>query len=262
LYNVLKYKNINFSSPVVLEINQYCNKIHTDPEKESENTTEKPQNNKKMLISQEIKSIKELVKKTTEVQNHIIKKTQKDAELILINAKNEAEKILNDYKNKGYEEGYKEGYHKGFEKGELEANSIIEEAKHIKEDIIKEKERLYKEFESDMISLIVQSVEKIIDINLEENKDLILNLIKKGLENYNNFEKVTVRISENDYENVIKNKEKLLRTVEFIDDINIIKDLSLKKGDCIIDTNSGVINSGIYTQLEAFKNIIVGVLNE
>ncbi len=205
---------------------------------------------------------KKIIERARQVQQEILRKTKEDVEKILIEAEKKAKKIEEEYKEKGYQAGYTAGYQEGYKKGEEEAKAIIEEAKTIKEEIIKEKQRMYKEAENDIVNVILHAVEKIVGKYVGEDKDIILNLIKKGMENYNAFDKVTVRVSEEDYEHCIKNKDKILKDIEFLDDVNILKDLSLKKGDCVIETNSGVINSGVSTQLKALKNLFVGVLNE
>ena len=205
---------------------------------------------------------KKIIERARQVQQEILRKTKEDVEKILIEAEKKAKKIEEEYKEKGYQDGYTAGYQEGYKKGEEDAKAIIEEAKTIKEEIIKEKQRMYKEAESDIVNVILLAVEKIVGKYVEEDKDIILNLIKKGMENYNAFDKVTVRVSEEDYEHCIKNKDKILKDIEFLDDVNILKDLSLKKGDCVIETNSGVINSGVSTQLKALKNLFAGVLNE
>ncbi|ABY92977.1 Flagellar biosynthesis/type III secretory pathway protein-like protein [Thermoanaerobacter pseudethanolicus ATCC 33223] len=205
---------------------------------------------------------KQIIERARQVQQEILRKTKEDVEKILIEAEKKAKKIEEEYKEKGYQDGYTAGYQEGYKKGEEDAKAIIEEAKTIKEEIIKEKQRMYKEAESDIVNVILLAVEKIVGKYVEEDKDIILNLIKKGMENYNAFDKVTVRVSEEDYEHCIKNKDKILKDIEFLDDVNILKDLSLKKGDCVIETNSGVINSGVSTQLKALKNLFAGVLNE
>ncbi|AIS52527.1 flagellar assembly protein FliH/type III secretion system HrpE [Thermoanaerobacter kivui] len=255
LYRVYKQKDINFSSPVLL-------KIVDDKENRNSEKTILLQDNSEEVKEKGLELARQIVERARHVQQEILQKTREDVEKILGNLKEQAKKIEEEYKNKGYQEGYSLGYQEGFKKGEEEAKAIIEEAKAIKEEIIKEKQRLYKEAENDMVNVVLQTVEKIIGKYLEEDKDIILNLIKKGMENYNAFDKITVRVSESDYEHCIKNKDKILKDVEFLDDVNILKDLSMKKGDCIIETNSGVISSGIYTQLQALKNLFAGVLNE
>ncbi|KHO62551.1 flagellar biosynthesis protein [Thermoanaerobacter sp. YS13] len=256
MYRVYKQQEINLSSPIVLRIvenGNYKEKV--------EKVIELSEQREDIKKESEILA-KQIIERARQVQQEILRKTKEDVEKILIEVEKKAKKIEEEYKEKGYQAGYTVGYQEGYKKGEEDAKAIIEEAKAIKEEIIREKQRMYKEVENDIVSVILLAVEKIVGKYLEEDKDIILNLIKKGMENYNAFDKVTVRVSEEDYEHCIKNKDKILKDIEFLDDVNILKDLSLKKGDCVIETNSGVINSGVSTQLKALKNLFVGVLNE
>lgn len=256
LYKIFKVNDINISSPVVIE-QSVENLVPDDNEKHLLNNAIA-----KKLKMQNIELMKEAIEKTKKLQTVIKEKATKEAEMILDEARKTAIDIKKESMNRGYEDGFLKGYDEGLKKGNDEAQKLINEAKSIKDEIVREKERLYKECESDMVNIVLEVVDKIIGINLENNRDIILNLIKKGMENYTAFGKVTVRVCEKDYEHCVKNKDKLLKSIEFIDDINILKDLSLEKGDCIIETNSGIINSGVYTQLNALKKIFVGVLNE
>lgn len=256
LYKIYKVKDINFSSPVVIE-QPVENMMTFDKEKLClDNAVAK-----KTKI-QNIEIVKEMVERIKKLQSEIKEKAIKEAEIILAEARRAAIDIKNESMSSGYEEGFLKGYEEGLKKGNDEVQKLISEAKSIKDEIIREKERLYKECESDMVNVILEIANKIIEINLERNNDIILNLIKKGLENYTAFDKVTVRVCEKDYEYCIKNKDRLLKNIEFINDINILKDLTLKKGDCIIETSSGIIDSGVYTQLKTLKKNFVGVLNE
>ncbi|SHE59288.1 flagellar assembly protein FliH [Thermoanaerobacter uzonensis DSM 18761] len=256
MYRVYKQQEINLSSPIVLRIvenGNYKEKV--------EKVIELSEQREDIKKESEILA-KQIIERARQVQQEILRKTKEDVEKILIEVEKKAKKIEEEYKEKGYQAGYTVGYQEGYKKGEEDAKAIIEEAKAIKEEIIREKQRMYKEVENDIVSVILLAVEKIVGKYVEEDKDIILNLIKKGMENYNAFDKVTVRVSEEDYEHCIKNKDKILKDIEFLDDVNILKDLSLKKGECVIETNSGVINSGVSTQLKALKNLFVGVLNE
>ncbi|EMT40332.1 flagellar assembly protein FliH [Thermoanaerobacter thermohydrosulfuricus] len=256
MYRIYKQREINLSSPVVLRI------VENGNYKEKVEKVIELREQREDIKKESADLAKKIIERARQVQQEILRKTKEDVEKILIEAEKKAKKIEEEYKEKGYQAGYTAGYQEGYKKGEEEAKAIIEEAKTIKEEIIKEKQRMYKEAENDIVNVILHAVEKIVGKYVEEDKDIILNLIKKGMENYNAFDKVTVRVSEEDYEHCIKNKDKILKDIEFLDDVNILKDLSLKKGDCVIETNSGVINSGVSTQLKALKNLFVGVLNE
>lgn len=255
MYRYYKEKEVSISSPVLLKF--------AAPEKKRriEGPLEEKEEGKNVK-NESLTLAKEMIERARQVQREILSKTREDIEKMLKEAEERAHEIEEKYRMKGYEEGYRAGYEEGYKKGEEKAQALIEEAKALKEEILEEKKRLYKEAESDMINVILEAVEKIVGKHVEEDKDLILSLIKKGMENYNAFDKVTVRVSEEDYEHCVKNKDKILKDVEFLDEINIVKDLSLRKGDCIIETNSGVINSGVTTQLKTLKSLFAGVLNE
>ncbi|MDI3518096.1 MAG: flagellar assembly protein FliH [Caldanaerobacter sp.] len=255
MYRYYKEKEVNISSPVLLKF--------AVPEKKRriEGPVEEKEEGKNVK-NESLTLAKEMIERAKQVQREILSKTREDIEKMLKEAEERAHEIEEKYRIKGYEEGYRAGYEEGYKKGEEKAQALIEEARALKEEILEEKKRLYKEAESDMINVILEAVEKIVGKHVEEDKDLILSLIKKGMENYNAFDKVTVRVSEEDYEHCVKNKDKILKDVEFLDEINIVKDLSLRKGDCIIETNSGVINSGVTTQLKTLKSLFAGVLNE
>jgi flagellar assembly protein FliH len=254
LYRYYKEREVSISSPFFLKL--------VVPEKRkpiSSDADEKKENNE---TRNELVLAKEMIERAKQVQKEVLSKTREDIEKMLKAAEKKAKDLEEEYRIKGYEDGYKAGYEEGYKKGEKEAKALIEEAKALKEEILEEKRRLYKEAESEMVNVILEAVEKIVGRHVEEDKDLILTLIKKGMENYNAFDKVTVRVSEEDYEHCLKNKDKILKEIELLDDINIVKDLSLRRGDCIIETNSGVVNSGVTTQLKTLKNLFVGVLNE
>jgi flagellar assembly protein FliH len=71
---------------------------------------------------------------------------------------------------------------------------------------------------------------------------------------------VAVRVCEEDYEFVLESKSKILAMVENVDDVVIKKDLSLKRGDCVIDTDAGSIDAGLSTQEEQVKAIFDALL--
>ncbi|MGB9779295.1 FliH/SctL family protein [Caldanaerobacter sp.] len=254
MYRYYKEKEVSISSPFFLKL--------VVPEKRRDIETDADEKKESHEARNDLALAKEMIERAKQVQKEVLSKTREDIEKMLRAAEKRAKELEEEYRIKGYEDGYRAGYEEGYKKGEEKAKVLIEEAKALKDEILEEKKRLYKAAESEMVNVILEAVEKIVGRHVEEDKDLILTLIKKGMENYNAFDKVTVRVSEDDYEYCLKNKDKILKDVELLDEINIVKDLSLRKGDCIIETNSGVVNSGVTTQLKTLKSLFAGVLNE
>lgn len=254
MYRILKNKDCINSSPIVIEKPHIKRLNNLSNDRIIEND------------SMPYREFKKKLEKIRIIQDDIINAAKDEAEKLLSETKMLVEEIKENARKDGYKDGfnsgYEEGLKKGIEEGRDKTSAILNEAKKIKEMILNDKKNLQKEVESDIVSTVIYCVKKIIDINLEENRDIVINLVKKGLENYEASNVVTIRVSDEDYEYLTKNKDKVLKTLKFIDDINIVRDISLEKYDCIIQTPSGMIDSGLTTQLESLKNTLKGVLND
>ncbi|MGJ7044487.1 FliH/SctL family protein [Thermoanaerobacterium thermosulfurigenes] len=254
MYRILKNEDCVNSAPVTIE------------KPRLEKVNELTNNKLDMDDSFKYLEFKKRLEKISIIQNEIIKAAKDEAENLIKKAKEIAEEIKENAKRDGYKEGYERGYvdglNKGLEDGKGQTYGLLAEAREIKEMIADEKRNLHKEIESDIVSTVIYCVKKIIDLNIEENKDLVINLVKKGLENYEASNVVTVRVSDEDYEFLTKNKDKLLKSLKFIDDVNIVRDISLDKYDCIVQTPSGMIDCGLKTQIESIREALKGVLNE
>lgn len=183
--------------------------------------------------------------------NRKIDEANRQAQLIISEAYEDSKKI---FKN-AQKDGYNDGYSKAQEIGKKEADKIIQEALNIKKKVKKEKEKAIKKLEEDIINLVLSSVEKITYSKLDDNPDMILGLIKQGLEKCNYTESLVLRVSPEDYEYVENEKDKILCLTENIDNITVKKDTSLKKGSCQLDTISGTIDSSLSTQLTNLDHV-------
>jgi flagellar assembly protein FliH len=190
-----------------------------------------------------------------QVQN-MLAEAQRQAEDIIEKAQEEAGVVLETAKN----EGYKEGKELGFNEGKLSANAVIEEALQIKEYVQSKKTSMVKEVERDVNALILQIVENILNMRIDDCEDMILGLVKLGLEKCTYTDQLIIRVSPDDYGFTMASKDKILCLAENISDLEIRQDASLSKGSCVIDTISGSVDSSIETQLQHVKEIFLELL--
>lgn len=186
----------------------------------------------------------------------IIEEANSEAQEIIEITKKEAEDHISVSKEQGYNEGFENGYLEGKKK----AQSIIDEASEIREFLEQRREVLYKEAEESILTLVLDIARKVIGDELTQNKELILSLIKNALQKCAFKDKLVLRISSEDSDFVILNKNRILMMVEGISDIDIVADLSLPKGSCIIETPSGDVNSGIDIQIKEMERIFTYLL--
>jgi len=150
-------------------------------------------------------------------------------------------------------ESEKRGYEDGYQKGSSEAQGIINEANSMKTETTNEREAAIARLEPDLVELIIRIVKKLISDTVKINPQVVLHLIRQGLAQSNFTGDVTLRVSKEDYDNVIYNKDTLLESVEGGVNLEVLKDFSLGAGDCLIETPFGVIDSSLDMQYEEVR---------
>lgn len=181
----------------------------------------------------------------------IIEEANSEAQEIIKSAELEAQKLI----SASEEEGYRKGYESGYLEGKGEAQSIIDEASAIKEFLDKRKESLCKEAEGEVLQLVLEIARKVIGNELEQNKEAILSLVNQALQKCAFKQKLVLKISPYDSELINENKNRICMMVEGVSDIEIVPDLSLSQGSCIVETPSGEINSSIDVQIKEIEKI-------
>lgn len=185
--------------------------------------------------------------------HEIIEASRAEAIEIEKQALGKSDEIYQNAQNSGYEAGYDAGYQAGFEEGQNQAHSIIEEANALKEQIRQERAQLILNSESELAKLSLAIASKILNMEVASN-DYIKGIIKEGMNNLIAARDVVIRVSESDYDFATYLKPQIFLMTKNIDKLEIKKDLSMQRGDCIIENLvSGSIDVGIRTQLERIK---------
>jgi flagellar assembly protein FliH len=234
------YVNIGSPKPVV--------NIFNIDEKHKADTT--------AITDEESNSISEddansIIEDAKEMYIKIIEEANSEAYRIVEAAESEAGKLLATSR----EQGYKDGLEKGYIDGRSEARSVIDEAIEIREYLNERKESLYKETEGKLLSIVISIAKKVIGEELTQNKEAILSLINQALQKCAFKKNLVLKISPEDSDFIIENKTRIIKLVEGISDIDIVSDLSLTKGSCIIETPSGEINSSIDVQINEIEKV-------
>jgi flagellar assembly protein FliH len=186
-----------------------------------------------------------------QLQEEILANADSKANEIIAEAENilnKANQDKNEIENNAFEQGYDKGYN--------EALSYIEQANSILSDVSAVRESTVNSLETEIVSMIQELFKKVIGMSLDTNSQIIINLIKKTLNEFGIKHSLVLKVSSEDYENVLSNKNYILSEVKGIDDFDIVKAESLKKGDCIVQTQSGEIDSSISTQLKYIDKVI------
>jgi len=222
-----------------------------------------------------IKNDFEAVKKTKpEVKAVDLEKTEKKAEEIIQKAKEEArniERLANEkaksiiedansqselIKEEAYNIGFEEGKRLGILEGKKEYQELCEKAKEVIGELLEEKYKTLESMEGEIVKLSMVIAQKIIQTELKTNKMALVSVIASALKNAANCEKVMIKVSGEDYEDVIGSKDVLRKQLINVKSFDIVKDEILSSYDCVIETESGTINASVANQVMKLNEVL------
>ncbi len=195
----------------------------------------------KALVVDQIPNLEE----SSETVSAILEDAKKEAASILDTAKKEAERI----KKEAYSEGQKKGYNDGVLQSQKELNKLKAEYDDKARQLKDEYDKMAASLEPQMADIIAGLVETLTGIVIEDKEDVILYLVDKTLKNMDKCDEYTIKVSKEDYEFISMRKELLLGAIGREVSLYIIEDISLKKNQCLIETDLKVINCSLDVQL-------------
>jgi len=192
-----------------------------------------------------------------EQAEEILENARQEAEKIISKASEEADKMLEDarkkiadYKQEVEQKAKEEGYKNGEVMARQHYQSLIDEAEDLRQKAKEVLENTVSGLEEEMVDTVLEIGRKVIGMELSQNRDVILGLIRTALLGSSVSDEIIVHVSPDDYDYVEENKDKLVLSGQSNRNITVYKDCAMKKGDCYVETGYGSVDSSIETQFE------------
>ncbi len=199
----------------------------------------------------------------------IIANAKKEALAIINNARNEADVIVSEARRdseqklqEAYEESKNRGYNEGYQKGSDETAQMKADAKALYDEASKERTESIAAIEADVVKLVIKILEKIFGDTIKIKPELILCLVRQGIDNSTLRDNIIIHVAAEDYDEVVDNRDNILALIEDTVKLEIQKDPGLVKSDCIIETPFGNIDCSLDQQFKAIKDDLFYLLNE
>lgn len=180
----------------------------------------------------------------------ILEDARKQAEDILEDAKKQAEAILKDAKENGYKEGYEKATIESKQKSDDLQTKLEADYKSMSEKLQNEYDEKYQVMESELVDTLMEVFSKVTLTIAEDKKDLVLLLIQRTLKDADANKDFLIRVSDVDYGFVMNSIDKLYDCVSLDSKIEVVRDNTLKKNQCIIETDAGAFDCSLDIQLE------------
>ncbi len=196
-------------------------------------------------------------------QEEILNSAREEAENIVGDAKSKADQLLSEAEQKAkllYDEQKTLAYQEGASK----AGAEIEEARRKLEEEyqakLDENDAAYKlrmdNIEGDLVDAIIQVFDHVFRIQFEDKREMLLALVNNTLSNIDSGKHFRIHISPEDIPLMEEHLDEIQKTAGYDAVIELVKAANLKPGDCQIETDFGMFDCGLDTELKnLYKDI-------
>ena len=189
-------------------------------------------------------------------------KAQKQIEQMKAAAEQEVAAIRAQAAEEGRQAGYTEGFARGHEealleveKAEQRTNKAIEETEAVRDKLRLEYEEKLQEMEPMVIEELTEIYDHVFKAGLKDQKEIIFHLLDTTLHRIDSGREFIVRVSQTDYEYINTRKDALLTGMPGVR-MDLVADVTMKRGEGIIETGGGLFDCSIDVELQELKNRI------
>lgn len=195
----------------------------------------------------------------------ILTRAQEEAESILAEAKAEAMRVREEAKkqaevekNRILADAKQHGYSEGIAQARAEAKKETDAAKKEYQKKERQLEDFYQqqvdELEPQLVGAITDIYQHIFHVELESYREILAHLISDTLRKIDGAHDFMIHVSKEDYPHVSMQKKQILAgAVSANCNVEIVEDMTLAKNECLIETENGIFDCGLGTQLAELK---------
>lgn len=166
-----------------------------------------------------------------------------EAKQILDLARQEAE-AMREASKAAFEKEKERGYAAGLAQGKMEMTERMMETLSVGVDYL-------EKLESTLVDLVLNSMRKIIDGF--DDRERVMGVVRKALSYARSQKRVVLRVCPEDAEMVQTELAALQRDFPGIGFLDVAPDARRKQGDCVLESELGIIDAGIEVQLAGIR---------
>ncbi|GKV55592.1 hypothetical protein NCCP2222_15390 [Sporosarcina sp. NCCP-2222] len=159
-----------------------------------------------------------------------------------------------------YEEGFQVGFEEGRNKALAEMHEAIHQANEVTRMSHENAERYLESQERVILDLAITTAERILGLKLEEDEEVFLSIVKRGLKEAREMKEVKLYVSSEYYPLLSENRSELAAIFPPDVPFLIFANEDFDSTECAIETNHGRIVVSVDEQLNELKEKLVEIL--
>lgn len=203
----------------------------------------------------------------------LIASAQAEVNDIHAQARGEAEQLRGEILERARAEGEKAGYEAGFEKGRTDVmEQILAEAlephKELLEKLVPEwveqitqfsdeRERLLEDARRELLSLAIELARRVVRRSIELDETVCVDQVAEAIELLGRPSSLRITISPLDRVVLERALPGVLERARLTEGIDLVESDELERGDCVVSTAEGSVDSRIETQLARITDTLL-----
>ncbi len=148
-----------------------------------------------------------------------------------------------------YERGFASGEQAGQELGLKKVEGASQRLKQLLDALNHYKESQFKASEEDILVLVLAVARRVLGRELHQNKEYVTATIRKAIQIIGQNESITIRIHPETLERLGSDCAEMTQLLQEFQNINLEPDGSLTSGECVVESNSRMIDARIESQI-------------
>lgn len=155
-----------------------------------------------------------------------------------------------------YEKGFAQGEKDGLELGQKRIETVVQQMATLLQEIQNQGESLYKTYEREMLQLALSISKKILHHELQVNGEVITATLREVSKHIVDQRKIVIRVNPVDFQFLQTHAGSVLSAEKGGQGVEMIKDPSITRGGCVVETAFGSIDGTIETQFDQIVSLL------
>lgn len=161
-----------------------------------------------------------------------------------------------------YKFGVEDGRKLGFQEGQESVNPFIQAFENATNDLMAHRVSLGQEMDEMILQLALSVAERVIHREVSLDRTIIKDTIRESLKYIEDHEKIVIRLHPDDWQSVKSFEDEIRSFTHELKVLQIQEDEHVESGGCIIESNVGMMDGQIRTQLEEIMRNLQNVQSE